>query len=151
MMYVLDTNVVSELRKVRAGKADSNVAAWAQSVDAAELFVSAITIMELELGVLAMERKDAAQRALLRTWLERSVLPEFSARTLPVDTAVALRSARLHVPDRRNERDTLIAATALVHGMTVVTRNVADFRPTGVAILNPWEPSMTDSPARTRS
>ncbi len=151
MMYVLDTNVVSKLRKVRAGKADSNVAAWAQSVDAADLFVSAITIMELELGVLAMERKDAAQGALLRTWLERYVLPEFSARTLPVDTAVALRSARLHVPDRRNERDALIAATALVHGMIVATRNVTDFQPTGVAILNPWEPSMTDSPARTRS
>ena len=151
MMYVLDTNVVSELRKVRAGKADSKVAAWAQSVDAADLFVSAITIMELEPGVLAMERKDATQGALLRTWLERYVLPEFSARTLPVDTAVAQRSARLHVPDRRNERDALIAATALVHGMTVVTRNVTDFQPTGVAILNPWEPSVTDSPARTRS
>ena len=151
MMYVLDTNVVSELRKVRAGKADPNVAAWAQSVDAAELFISAITIMELELGVLAMERKDAAQGALLRSWLERHVLPEFAARTLPVDTAVAQRSARLHVPDRRNERDALIAATALVHGMTVATRNVVDFRPTGVAILNPWERSMMDSPARTRS
>lgn len=151
MMYVLDTNVVSELRKVRAGKADSKVSAWAQSVDAADLFVSAITIMELELGVLAMERKDATQGALLRTWLERYVLPEFSARTLPVDTAVAQRSARLHVPDRRNERDALIAATALVHGMTVVTRNVTDFQPTEVAILNPWEPSVTDSSARTRS
>ena len=151
MMYVLDTNVVSELRKVRAGKADSKVAAWAQSVDAADLFVSAITIMELELGVLAMERKDATQGALLRTWLERYVLPEFSARTLPVDTAVAQRSARLHVPDRRNERDALIAATALVHGMIVVTRNVTDFQPTGVAILNPWERSIPDSPARTRS
>jgi len=116
MMYVLDTNVVSELRKVRAGKADPNVAAWAQSVDAAELFISAITIMELELGILAIERKDAAQGALLRSWLERHVLPEFAARTLPVDTAVAQRSARLHVPDRRNERDALIAATALVHG-----------------------------------
>lgn len=151
MMYVLDTNVVSELRKVHAGKADSNVAAWAQSVDAAELFISAITIMELELGVLAMERKDAIQGALLRSWLERHVLPEFSARTLPVDTAVALRSTRLHVSDRRNERDALIAATALVHGMTVVTRNVADFQPTGVAILNPWERSAPASPAQPSS
>jgi len=140
-MFVLDTNVVSELRKVRQGKADANVVAWSQSVDAADLFVSAITIMELELGVLAIERKDAAQGALLRAWLERHVLPEFADRTLPVDTAVAQRCARLHVPDKRGERDALIAATALVHGMTLVTRNTADFRPTGVELLNPWEVS----------
>lgn len=139
MMFVLDTNVVSELRKVRLGKADVNVAAWTQRVDAAELFVSAITIMELELGVLSMERKDAPQGAVLRSWLEQHVLPEFSGRTLPVDTAVAQRCARLHMPDKRGERDALIAATALVHGMTVVTRNVVDFKPTGVAIFNPWE------------
>lgn len=140
MMYVLDTNVVSELRKVRLGKADAHVAAWTESVDAAELFVSAITIMEVELGVLSIERKDAAQGAVLRAWLEQHVLPEFAERTLPIDTAVAQRCAQLHVPDRRGERDALIAATALVHGMTVVTRNVADFEPTGVAIVNPWEP-----------
>ena len=139
MMFVLDTNVVSELRKVRLGKADANVATWTESVDAADLFVSAITILELELGVLSIERKDAAQGSLLRAWLEQHVLPEFSGRTLPVDTAVAQRCARLHVPDKRGERDALIAATALVHGMTVVTRNVADFKPTGVPILNPWE------------
>ena len=138
MMYVLDTNVVSELRKVRAGKADPNFVAWTESVDAADLFVSAITIMELELGVLSIERRDAAQGTVLRTWLEQHVLPEFSARTLPVDTVVALCCARLHVPDRSGERDALIAATALVHGMTVVTRNVGDFQSTGVMILNPW-------------
>jgi toxin FitB len=140
-MYVLDTNVVSELRKVRLGKADENVAAWAESVDAADLFVSAITIMELELGVLSIERKDATQGAMLRAWLNQHVLPEFSGRTLPVDTAVAQRCARLHVPDKRGERDALIAATALVHGMTVVTRNIADFKPTGVIVINPWEVS----------
>lgn len=139
MMFVLDTDVVSEVRKVRAGKADPNVAAWSESVYVAELFVSAITIMELELGVLSIERKDATQGALLRSWLEQHVLPEFSGRTLPIDTAVAQRCARLHVPDRRGERDALIAATAIVHGMTVVTRNVADFEATGVSILNPWE------------
>lgn len=141
MMYVLDTNVLSELRKVRLGKADANVTAWTESIDAADLFVSAITIMELELGVLSIERKDATQGAMLRAWLDQHVLPEFSGRTLPIDTAVAQRCARLHVPDKRGERDALIAATALVHGMTVVTRNVADFKPTGVAIVNPWEPS----------
>ena len=139
MMFVLDTDVVSELRKVRLGKADMNLAAWTESVDAADLFVSAITIMELELGVLSIERKDAPQGALLRSWLEQHVLPEFSRRTLPIDTAVALRCARLHVPDKRGERDALIAATALVHGMTVVTRNIADFKLTGVSLINPWE------------
>lgn len=139
MMFVLDTNVVSELRKVRAGKADANVTAWAQSVDAADLFVSAITIMELELGVLSIERKDAAQGAMLRAWLEDHVLPEFAGRTLPIDTAVAQRCARLHVPDKRGERDALIAATAFVHGMTVVTRNVDDFKHTGVNLINPWD------------
>lgn len=141
MMLILDTNVVSELRKVRLGKANTNVAAWSEGVDAASLFVSAITIMELELGVMSIERKDATQGALLRTWLEQHVLPEFSRRTLPVDTAVAQRCARLHVPDKRGERDALIAATALVHGMTVVTRNVADFKPMGVPVINPWEVS----------
>lgn len=140
MMFVLDTNVVSELRKVRIGKADMNVTAWTESVDAAEIFVSAITIMELELGVLSIERKDAKQGAMLRSWLELHVLPEFSERTLPIDTAVAQRCARLHIPDKRSERDALIAATALVHGMTVVTRNVADFKLTGVTVINPWAP-----------
>lgn len=141
MMYVLDTNVLSALRKVRLGKADANVAAWSESVDAADLFISAITIMELELGVLSIERRHATHGAMLRSWLEQHVLPEFSGRTLPIDTAVAQRCARLHVPDKRGERDALIAATALVHGMAVVTRNVADFKPTGMAIVNPWEPS----------
>lgn len=140
-MYLLDTNVVSELRKVRAGKAHPGVAKWAESVDAADLFLSAITIMELELGILSIERKDAAQGGLLRAWLKQHVLLEFSGRTLPIDTAVAQRCARLHVPDKHNECDALIAATALVHGMTVVTRNVADFETTGVMIVNPWQPA----------
>lgn len=137
-MYVLDTNVVSEIRKVRAGKADPNVAAWIGTVDAEDLFLSAITLLELELGVLSCLRKDKAQGALLRAWLDHHVLPEFSDRILPVDNTVALRCARLHVPDPRSDRDALIAATALVHGMKVVTRNVSDFESTGVALLNPW-------------
>lgn len=140
MMFVLDTNVVSELRKVRTGKIDANVAAWAETMYAADLFVSSITLMELELGILSFERRDALQGAVLRSWFEQHVLPEFSGRTLAVDNALALRCARLHVPDKRGERDALIAATALVHGMTVVTRNVPDFEPTGVQIINPWKP-----------
>lgn len=138
-MFILDTNVVSELRKVRLGKADANVAAWAENANAADLFVSAITILELELGVLSVERKDATQGTMLRAWLEQQVLPEFDGRILSIDTIVAQNCARLHVPNKRSERDALIAATALVHGMTVVTRNVADFSPTGVTVLNPWE------------
>ena len=143
-MYVLDTNVVSELRKVRVGKADAHVAQWADSVEAAGLYVSAITILELEIGILQMEIRDPGQGAMLRAWMDNHVLPEFTERVLPVDTAMARRCARLHVPDRRSERDALterdalIAATALVHGMTMVTRNVADFEPTGVPLLNPW-------------
>lgn len=137
-MYLLDTNVVSELRKAKAGKADKNVRAWAESVLATSMFVSSITILELETGILLVERRDPTQGALLRTWLDGHVLPAFAGRILSIDVAVALRCAKLHVPDPRSDRDALIAATALVHGMTVVTRNVADFELTGVAILNPW-------------
>lgn len=137
-MFVLDTNVVSELRKAKAGKADPNVTAWAAGVPAGSLFISAITVLELETGVLLVERRDPAQGAVLRAWLDHHVMPAFAGRVLVVDVAVAQRCARLHVPDPRTERDALIAATALVHGMTVVTRNVADFAPTGVALLNPW-------------
>jgi predicted nucleic acid-binding protein len=138
-MLVLDTNVVSELRKVRSGKGDARVAAWSGAVKTGDLFLSAITIQELELGVLLAERKDLPQGAILRAWLEDHVLPGFEGRILPVDTAVARRSAQLHVPDPHPPRDGLIAATALVHGMTVVTRNVADFRRSGVRLVNPWD------------
>jgi toxin FitB len=137
-MFLLDTNVISELRKAGDGKADANVTAWLSSVDAATLYLSAITFMELELGILRIERRDATQGARLRAWMTHHILPEFLDRTLPVDVAVALRCASLHVPDPRAERDALIAATALVHGMTVVTRNVADLEATKVPILNPW-------------
>jgi toxin FitB len=137
-MYLLDTNVVSEMRKIRPGKADPNVAAWADSVEASDLYLSVISIHELELGVLLAERRDAVQGAVLRKWLNEHALPAFAGRILDVDTVVALRSAGLHVPDLHPFRDGLIAATALVHGMTVVTRNVDDFQSTGVTILNPW-------------
>jgi toxin FitB len=142
-MFLLDTNVVSELRKASSGKADHNVAKWARSAPAAHLFLSVISVQELEIGALLAERRDSAKGAVLRTWLEQHVLPAFADRILPVDTAVARRSAPLHVPDQRPVRDGLIAATALVHGMTVVTRNVADFSPTGVPVMNPWEEAPT--------
>lgn len=134
-MYLLDTNVISELRKPQA---DKNVQAWARGVPAPSLYLSAITVLELETGVLRFERKDPVQGSHLRAWLDNHVMPAFAGRILAVDRAVALRCARLHVPDRSNECDALIAATALVHGLTVVTRNVNDFQSSGVAVLNPW-------------
>ena len=137
-MFVLDTNVVSELRKVRLGRANVQVARWADTVDAVTLYISAITVLELELGVLLMEHRDAKQARGLRNWLDEHVLPEFADRILPVDAVVARRCAHLHVPDPRSERDALIAATALVHGMTIVTRNASDFAATGVKVFDPW-------------
>ena len=137
-MFILDTNVVSELRKAGSGKADARVVAWASALRPATLFLSAITVLELEQGTLQLERRDARQGAVIRQWLELQVRPAFAGRILPIDERVALRCARLHVPDPRKERDALIAATALVHGMTVVTRDVADFAPTGVPLVDPW-------------
>jgi hypothetical protein len=139
-MYLLDTNVVSELRKARTGKADRHVKAWAKDIPPASMYLSAICILELERGTLLMERRDASQGAILRSWLENHVLPAFAGRILPVDIPVAVKCAALHVPNPCSYRDALIAATAMVHGMTVVTRNVSDFEPTGVALLNPWKP-----------
>jgi predicted nucleic acid-binding protein len=139
MMYLLDTNVISELRKTRTAKGDRRVRAWSESIPVASMFLSSITVLELERGTLLMERRDASQGAMLRSWLEDHVLPAFAGRILPVDTPVALRCAALHVPNPRSYRDSLIAATAMVHGMTVVTRNISDFEATGVALLNPWQ------------
>lgn len=136
-MFLLDTNVLSELR--RRERTHPRVAAWADAVHATDLFLSAITVLEIEAGTLMLARRDEAQGAVLRAWIDGKVLPAFEGRILPVDTAVAQRCARLHVPDPRAERDALIAATALVHGLQVVTRNVADFQPMGVALLNPWD------------
>ena len=138
-MFLLDTNVVSELRKVRLGKAAPQVAHWSDSVEAAALFISVVTVLELEIGIMLMERKDVLQGRAMRVWLDDHVRPTFRDRILPVDETVALQCARLHVPDPHPERDALIAATALVHGMTIVTRNVEDFAGTGASLLNPWE------------
>ena len=138
-MYVLDTDVVSELRKIKAGKGNPNVAAWVESVEPVETFLSSITIHELELGIVLLERKDPKQGAILRAWLDTRVLTEFDERILAVDLDVARRCAKLHIPNPGPLRNSFIAATALVHGMTVVTRNVSDFNPMGADILNPWE------------
>ena len=140
-MYLLDTNVISELRKVGDGKADAAVVAWVSKIDAGETFISALTLMELEIGILHVERRDSDQGARLRIWFETQVCPEFEDRTLSVDAAIARRCAQLHVPDPKSDRDALIAATALEHGLKIVTRNLADFAATGVSLINPWQSS----------
>ena len=138
-MLLLDTNVVSELRFVMAGRGDPRVAAWQASVPTSTLAISVVTLLELERGVLLLERRDRPQAALLRRWLDDGVPAAFESRILPVDAAVARRAAALHVPDPAPAHDALIAATALVHGLTVVTRDVADFvRFDGVRVLDPW-------------
>lgn len=134
-MYLLDTNVVSELRKAK--KVDRGVRMWAQALPAASLYLCAISILELEIGILLIERRDRKQGAVLRAWMNGRVLPACDGRILAIDTAVAQRCATLHAPSPRSDRAALIAATALVHGMTVVTRNVDHFQPTGVAVVNP--------------
>jgi len=138
-MYLLDTNVVSELRKVRSGRADKNVENWSFQVDPQLLYVSSIVIHEIELGILLAERSDNSKGKVLRKWMSEHVLPTFDGRILPVDKEVVLVSAKYHVPDPKPYRDTLIAASAVVHDMTVVTRNVGDFNLDGLKVFNPWE------------
>ena len=136
-MFLLDTNVISELR--RPERANRNVATWAGSIPFASFFLSTISILEIEIGARRLARKDPAQGVVFRAWIDGQVLTRFEGRILPVDIGVAQRCARLHIPDPRSERDALIAATALVHGLTMVTRNPAHFASAGVALLNPWE------------
>jgi predicted nucleic acid-binding protein len=136
--YLLDTNVVSELRKSRQRIAPQ-VRSWAERQITHELSVSVITVMEIEIGVARVERRDDAQGEMLRRWFDEELLGAFEGRVLAIDLDVVRRAANLHVPDPRPERDPLIAATALTHGLTVVTRNAADFEPLGVAVLNPWD------------
>ena len=135
-MYILDTNVISELRKGR--KAQRSVRMWEQAMPSSSFYLSVVSVLELEIGVLLVERRDRNQGTVLRAWMDGHDLPSFSGRILAIDTVVAQRCALLHVPNPGSGRDALIAATALVHGMTVVTRNVSEFQATGVPVVNPW-------------
>lgn len=149
-MYLLDTNVVSELHKAIRGRGDPHAAAWLARVDLRMCFLSAVTLMELEVGVLRMERRDRRQGAILRTWVEERVLPEFAGRMIPVDERVARRCSALHVPDPRPVCDALIAASALVHDLTLATRNTSDFAAMGVRLFNPWEADTLQEPPQRR-
>jgi predicted nucleic acid-binding protein len=135
-MYLLDTNVVSEIGRVRAHR---NVFEWSRSVPQSTLFLSVITLAELEQGVLRIERRDANQGAQLRRWFEDRVLPGFAGRILSVDEEIARTCARLNVPDPAPAYDALIAATAIVHRLTVATRNTSDFARMGATLFNPWD------------
>ena len=138
-MFLLDTNVISELRKSRAGKANPGVTGWARDVPSALMYTSVISLHELEHGVLLAERSDPARGVILRSWLDNSVVPAFSERIVPVDAPIVVRAASLHVPDPAPFRDALIGATALVHGLSVITRNIHDFeRFEGLAVVDPW-------------
>jgi predicted nucleic acid-binding protein len=137
-MYLLDTTVVSENRKMRGGSADKNVVRWMDSVSPATTLISVYTVFELELGIKLKERQDSAQGEMLRRWFQGSVLHHFEDRILAPDQSIVCRCAALHVPNPVSERDGWIAAIALQHGMTVVTRNTSDFESTGVTRLNPW-------------
>ena len=138
MKYLLDTIVVSELRKVGDGKADLNVTTWLGAKDSRDLYISAITILELERGIHSIQRRDIEQGSRLRTWMDSRVRPEFAERIISIDEAIATRCAHLHIPDRRNEGEGIIAATAIVHGLVVVTRNIHAFQGTGVVLVDPW-------------
>jgi toxin FitB len=139
-LYLLDTNVVSELRKAGTGQAHPTVRRWAESVDPIALHLSVVSLMEIEIGILRVARRDTPQAERLRVWLERQVLTAFEGRILAVDLRVAMRCAQLLVPDPKADRDALIAATAIEHQLTVATRNTTDFASSGVALLDPWNP-----------
>lgn len=137
-MYLLDTNILSETRKIRTGRANQGVIDWLAETPEHLLHVNVVVLMEVERGVLAMEKKDARQGEVLRRWFSQVVLPAFAQRTFAVDAETARICARLHIPDLAPENDAWIAATAIQHNLILVTRNTDDFARTGARLLNPF-------------
>ena len=128
--------MINELRKQPAHR-DSQVARWVRSVPIAELYLSVITVYEIEVGIRRITRRDEVQGQRFRKWLEHGVLRQFQEKVLPLDTAVATRAAGLPVPDPKPLADSFIAATAIEHNLVVVTRNTQDFVDIGVEVVNP--------------
>ena len=137
-MILLDTNFVSELRKIALGRADPQVARWDRQQKADQLFLSVMSLYEIEKAILLQERRNPKQSAVLRNWLDGTLIPAFAGRIIAVDVPVAAMAARLQIPNPRPIADSLIAATAIIHGLTIATRNTADFSGLPVALFNPW-------------
>jgi predicted nucleic acid-binding protein len=131
--YLLDTNILSETRRARA---EPRVMSFLSAADPARLFISALTVGELRKGVAIKRRSDAGIAARLGAWVD--TLEGFADRILPIDTAVATLWGELSADRQRSVVDTLLAATALAHDLTLVTRNTGDVAGTGVAVVNPW-------------
>ena len=136
-MYLIDTNIISELRK--GSRANSSVLRWNTTVPLHAQWMSSVSLYELELGVERLKSRDHQQWEHLRYWLDRQVIPAFQGRIIPFDQEIAQLCAGLHVPNPKPERDSMIGATALVKGLIVVTRNESDFLPMGCQVLNPWK------------
>jgi predicted nucleic acid-binding protein len=137
LRFLVDTNVFSEMRK--GSYANPGVQAWTTAVDTADLAMSVITLKEIEYGVVSVSSSDPAKSLRLRAWLDHYLLPRVSDRILPITINIARECALLEVPGPYSLADALIASTAIVHDLTVVTRNVRHFAHTGAALLNPWD------------
>lgn len=139
-MILLDTNVISEIRKIEQNKANANVVAWANALDFSKVYLSAIVVGELKLGILLKRHnKDFVQADILEDWLNNWVLAKFANRILPVDEQVAQIYASLNAPNPKSTNDAYIASTAIAHNLTIATRNVKDFDGMPVKLINPFE------------
>ena len=138
-MYLLDTNIISELKKLDSGKIHPQVQRWAYSINLMQTKISVVSIIEIRTGILSLTRKDQAQAASLDNWFTNRLLPAYRTKTLPVDTKVALIYAQLNVPNKRPINDAYIAATAIAHKLKLVTRNIQDFQGMPITLENPFE------------